>query len=332
MDNAMRYLRYSLFAIRYSLLVAVGCLLLFASALHAQTEELIPFGDMDQWVDRQIKESGIIGGATKHVYAIGPTCVITDNSAYTNMGGSPWGSSNVLARVSGITKTNTSVFPDTHGDGLCARMDTRMESVKVLGIVNITVLAAGSIFLGSMHEPIRGTKNPQKMLESGIPFTRRPAALRYDYRVTASDRPCRIRATGFGRQTDVAGRDSCVTCLLLQQRWEDDEGNIYARRIATLVVYYDQTTDWVTDATYPLIYGDASQQPGYLPQLMDLKAEIRYAVNSRGESVPIQEVEWGTGDETPTHLFIQFASSHGGAYIGSPGNSFYIDNVRLVYE
>ena len=24
--------------------------------------EMVPFGDMDQWVDRQIKESGIIGG------------------------------------------------------------------------------------------------------------------------------------------------------------------------------------------------------------------------------------------------------------------------------
>ena len=40
-----------------------------------------------------------------------------------------------------------------------------MESVKVLGLVNITVLAAGSIFTGSVHEPIKGTKNPQKMLQ-----------------------------------------------------------------------------------------------------------------------------------------------------------------------
>lgn len=51
-----------------------------------------------------------------------------------------------MARVSGITKTNTSVFPETRGDGFCARLDTRMESVKVLGIVDITVLAAGSMF------------------------------------------------------------------------------------------------------------------------------------------------------------------------------------------
>ena len=39
---------------------------------------MIPFGNMDQWIDRQIKESGIIGGATKNVYAIGPTATVTE--------------------------------------------------------------------------------------------------------------------------------------------------------------------------------------------------------------------------------------------------------------
>ena len=33
---------------------------------------MINYGDMDHWIDRQIKESGIIGGDTKHVWAIGP--------------------------------------------------------------------------------------------------------------------------------------------------------------------------------------------------------------------------------------------------------------------
>ena len=37
-----------------------------ASAQHKV--EMIPFGNMDQWIDRQIKESGIIGGATKNVF------------------------------------------------------------------------------------------------------------------------------------------------------------------------------------------------------------------------------------------------------------------------
>ena len=52
---------------------------------------MINYGDMDHWVDRQVKESGIIGGETKHVWAIGPTMTIEGDEAYTNKGGSPWG-------------------------------------------------------------------------------------------------------------------------------------------------------------------------------------------------------------------------------------------------
>ena len=279
---------------------------------------MIPFGNMDQWVDRQIEESGIIGGATKHVYAIAPTAVITDNSAYRNMGGSPWATSNVMARVAGITKTNTSVFPEKREDGYCARMDTRMESVKVFGLIDITVLAAGSVFLGEMHEPIKGTKNPQKMINSGIPFTKKPIAIQFDYKVKMSDRENRIRATGFSRITDVPGRDFPAAILLLQKRWEDEDGNIYAKRVGTMVVrYYTTTGTWKNNVTYPILYGDITGNPTYKAHMMRLQVEERYAVNSKGESVPIQEVAWGTADDVPTHLVLQFTSSHGGAYVGS---------------
>lgn len=294
--------------------------------------EMIPFGEMDQWVDRQIKESGIIGGETKHVYAIAPTATITDNSAYENMGGSPWGTSNVMARVAGITKTNTSVFPEARGNGYCCRMDTRMESVKVFGLVDITVLAAGSMFLGEMHEPIRGTKNPQKNINSGIPFVKKPVAIQFDYKVKMSDREKRIRATGFSRITDVEGKDYPAVILLLQKRWEDEKGNIYAKRVGTMVVRYDQTVDeWQNDVAYPVMYGDISGDPAYKSHMMRLQVEERYATNSKGDYVPIQEVAWGNKDDVPTHMVLQFTSSHGGAYIGSPGNSLWIDNVRLVY-
>lgn len=293
--------------------------------------EMMPFGNMDQWIDRQIKESGIIGGATKHVYAIGPVATIAENKAYKNMGGSPWATSNVMARVAGVTKTNTSVFPEKRGNGFCARMDTRMESVKVLGLVDITVLAAGSMFLGEVHEPIKGTKNPQKMLNSGIPFTKKPVAIQFDYKVRMSDREKRIRATGFSRITDVEGKDFPAVILLLQKRWEDGKGNIYAKRVGTMVVRYYATTDWHDNATYPIMYGDITGNPAYKSHMMRLQVEERYALNSKGESVPIREVAWGTEEDVPTHLVLQFTSSHGGAYIGSPGNSLWIDNVKLVY-
>lgn len=294
--------------------------------------EPIPFGDMDRWIDRQIKESAIIGGETKHVYAIGPTMTIESNEAYENMGGSPWASSNILARVAGITKTNTSVFPEKRGDGYCARLDTRMESVKALGFINITVLAAGSVFLGEMHEPITGTKNPMRKLDTGIPFTQKPKALRFDYKIRMSERENRIRATGFSRIKDVEGKDYPEVNLFLQKRWEDKDGNIYAKRVATMVVRFDHTTnDWQNDATFTLLYGDITGHPDYDPDMMRLQVQERYAVNSKGESVPIQEVGWGTAGDEPTHLQLQFTSSHGGAYIGSPGNSFWVDNVEFVY-
>lgn len=315
----------------YRLFVIAGMALCSVAAMAQNKVEPLPFGNMDQWVTREIKESGIIGGNTKKVYAIGPTATIVGAKPYTNQGGSPWATSNVMARVSGITKTNTSVFPEKRGDGFCARLDTRMESVKVLGIVDITVLAAGSMFLGTVHEPIKGTKNPNKMLQMGIPFTKRPVAIQFDYKVKMSDRENRIRATGFSKITDVAGKDFPAVILTLQKRWEDADGNVYAKRVGTMVNYYYHSTDWKNNATYEIMYGDITGNPNYKAHQMRLGADERYTINSKGESVPVREVAWGTEEDVPTHLILQFTSSHGGAYIGSPGNSLYIDNVKLVY-
>lgn len=292
----------------------------------------IPFGNMDQWVTRKIHESGIIGGATKTLFEIGPTQTIEKNEAYKNLGGSPWGTSNVMAKVAGITKTNTSVFQEKRDNGYCARLETRMESVKVFGIVDITVLAAGSMFLGEVHEPISGTKNPQKMLGMGTPFTQKPKAVRFDYKIKMSGDPNRIKATGFSKQTTVSGKDYPAVYMLLQKRWEDAKGNVYAVRVGTMVVYFDKTTnDWVNGATYPVLYGNITKNPEFVEERMKIQDETRYTLNSKGKSVPIQEVGWATANDAPTHMILQFTSSHGGAYIGSPGNTMWIDNVSLVY-
>lgn len=299
----------------------------------AAQEKVVPiaFGDMDKWIVREIHESKIIGGATKYLYELGPTDTIVGNIAYQNKGGSPWANSNVMAKVAGIVKTNTSVFPEKRGEGSCARLETRMEKVKVLGIVDIEVVAAGSIFLGKVHEPIKGTKNPQGMLCTGVPFTNRPKAIRFDYKIKMVPEDYRIRSTGFSRKTKIAGADSMEVNLFLQKRWEDKEGNVYAKRIGTLVHRFISSTDgWVNDATFPVMYGDITSRPEYEPY-MRIQAEERYTVNSEGESVPIKEIGWAEENETPTHLILQFTSSNGGAYIGSPGNTMWIDNVKLVY-
>lgn len=316
---------------RINHLLALAALLGCAS-LHAQErEELLPFGDMNQWIKREIKESSIIGGAQKEIYAVGPTQTIKGEIPYKPTGGSPWATSNVMAKVVGIVKTNSSVFPERRDGGYCARLDTHMEGVKVFGVVDITVLAAGSLFLGEVHEPIKSTKNPNGLLLMGVPFTKHPKALRFDYKVRIADREKRIRATGFGRETDVDGKDHAAVVCLLQKRWEDKEGNVYASRVGTFAIQYDKSCDWQNAATYTILYGDITYNPAYRADLMKLNAYEYNTVNSRGKSVPIKEVSWAAPDEAPTHIILQFASSHGGAYIGTPGNSLWVDNVKLVY-
>lgn len=319
-----------------ALFLAIACMplsVVLADGDGVTSENVVPFayGDMDNWIVREIHESGIIGGNTKWLYELGPSDTIVGNTAFRNMGGSPWATSNVMAKVAGVVKTNTSVFPEKRGDGMCARMETRYESVKVFGLVDIEVIAAGSVFLGTVHEPIKGTKNPQAMLQSGVPFSKKPKALRFDYKVKAAPEKNRVRSTGFIRKSTVAGQDSLAVILLLQKRWEDEEGNVYSKRVGTMVQRYTESTpDWVNDATYPILYGNITSKPEYKPY-MRIQVEERYTLNSKGKSVPIQEVGWAEPGEAPTHMVLQFTSSHGGAYIGSPGNTFWIDNVELIY-
>ena len=319
-----------------ALFLAIACMplsVVLADGDGVTSENVVPFayGDMDNWIVREIHESGIIGGNTKWLYELGPSDTIVGNTAFRNMGGSPWATSNVMAKVAGVVKTNTSVFPEKRGDGMCARMETRYESVKVFGLVDIEVIAAGSVFLGTVHEPNKGTKNPQAMLQSGVPFSKKPKALRFDYKVKAAPEKNRVRSTGFSRKSTVAGQDSLAVILLLQKRWEDEEGNVYSKRVGTMVQRYTESTpDWVNDATYPILYGNITSKPEYKPY-MRIQVEERYTLNSKGKSVPIQEVGWAEPGEAPTHMVLQFTSSHGGAYIGSPGNTFWIDNVELIY-
>ena len=253
------------------------------------------------------------------------------NTPYTNKGGSPWGSSNVLAHVSGIYKTNNSVYRDKHEGGYCAKLVTHIEKVKVLGLINIKVLAAGSLFLGDVREPITSTKDGPKAINWGIPFTARPKAVRFDYKTYMPNVAHRIKQTGFSSASTVAGRDYAIAVLYLQKRHEDAQGNITAKRVGTMVVKYGKSTNgWVENATYTIHYGDIRHMAGYDAATMGLRS-TDYARNSKGKRVPVKEVGWASAGDTPSHLILQFSSSHGGAYIGTPGNTLWIDNVAMVY-
>lgn len=299
-----------------------------------ETVQFFKYGNFDQWLVRNIKESGIIGGQTKTLYCIAPNATWNNNNAYHGSGGSPWASSNVLAKVSGVTKTNVSVYREARkGHGYCAKLVTHFEEVKVLGLINIKVLAAGSIFLGQMLEPITDTKNPMAKMNVGVRFTKKPKALIFDYKVKLSPEPNRIKQTGFGGASTVAGRDYADCVLFLQKRWEDANGNIYAKRVATMVKRFGEDADeWVNDARFTIHYGDITNEPFYTDAWALTSGEtVRYARNSKGKIVEVKEVGWGDENDTPTHIVLQFDSSHGGAYVGSIGNTLWVDNVRLAY-
>ena len=296
-----------------------------------QGDQLLPFGNLDSWYIRKIKESHLMGGKVKTLYEVAPKGSTDDAVPYRNLGGSPWATSNVLAKPVGIVKTNTSVYrEEREGHGYCAKLYTHLESCKVLGMVNIEVLAAGSLFLGELVEPVNSAKNPYGKMSFGMPFTKRPKAIKFDYKTKIVGTPNRIKK-GVGGRSTVKGMDMADCVLYLQKRHEDAKGNITAKRVGTMVVRFGKSTDrWVEDATYTIHYGDIRHMAGYQAATMGLRS-TDYARNSKGKSVPVREVGWAAADETPTHLILQFSSSDGGAYIGTPGNTLWIDNVALVY-
>lgn len=282
----------------------------------AGSMQFIPKGNFESWSAQTIKESGIIGGNTVTLMHIG----------------GPWGSSNVWAKVSGVTKTNISVYRDNHpGHGHCAKLYTHIVEAKVLGIINIKVLAAGSIFLGNTIQPITDTKNPMAKLNAGIRFTKRPKAIVFDYK-THIVKGNRIRQNGITKGSTVAGQDMADCILYLQKRWEDAKGNIYAKRVGTMVHRFSSSTNWRNNQSFTIHYGDIRKQGFYNSAwALTSGAVTKYARNSKGRMVPVKEVGWAAANETPTHIVLQFDSSHGGAYVGTVGNTLWVDNVRLAY-
>lgn len=323
---------------RYGIAITSIISLTIASGVASQAAQLrlekIKYGDMNSWVTRTVGESRVIGGNNRTIYEIGPNTVISgENKAYTPLGGSPWGTSNVYAHVSGISKGSNAVYPDVRsGSDRCAKLTSKIETLKVLGIINLDVMVSGSIFLGQMLEPITSTKNPYAKMEMGIPYTKRPKALVFDYKVDMPASLTRTKATGFGGKKTLPGRDAAVVFVFLQRRWEDAKGNIHAKRVATGGERFKVGSGWKNGHQIPLHYGDYSAQPGYQKWLKLLPRERSYyARNSKGKMVPVIEEGWDDADATPTHAIVMMSAGSGEAYVGSEGLTLYVDNVAFGF-
>lgn len=300
----------------------------------AQHREAIPYAHFEQWVTRHITESPILGGNARSLYAIAPDTVINGAVAYRNLGGSPWATSNAYANIIGIKKVSCTAVPENReGGGKCARLDSKLEVVRVLGMVDIEVLISGSIYLGELYEPIRSVNNPYGKMTMGIPFTKRPKKLIFDYNLSMSKNGNRIYSTGLSPKKVVQGPDSAEVYILLQHRWEDEEGNVYAHRVGTGRERFTQSTDgWVNEYAIDVHYGDISQESYFRPYMDLLNGKRSYScMNSKGKIVPVQEVSWGAPDEEVTHMLVMASSGCGTAFVGAEGTTLLVDNFYLEY-
>ena len=292
--------------------LAVGLVITFlfiALGAHAQERiEPIPFGDFEHWKSSTIKESSLIGGQTKTLYKIGGS----------------WSSSNAHAKAFGIDKVSVSVTPEKRGEGTCCRMESTLETVSAIGI-DFKALATGSIFTGKMIDVVgmKQSNDPNSAIDMGVPFTGRPSALLLDYKALIQDAAA-VYAPAKTKVKEVAGRDKGHITLILQHRWEEN-GHVYAYRVGTAVQYINQTTDWKNDFRLPIVYGEAGKS------YKELSNNTLKTHNSKGEMVCIEEVDFRE-DVQPTHLIIQISAGSMPPFTGCPGNTIWVDNIKLVYN
>ena len=305
--------------------------LLASLSAFAQRYEKVPFGDFEQWVVRYIDESQIIGGQRKTLYVIGPTDTIIGNEAY-DYKKTIWATSNAFAKVMGVTKTSTNVTPDRGPTGRCAKLATQYACCKVAGMVNIKVLAGGSIYWGKMLEPITGVSDPYAFMDWGIPFTKRPKAMVLNYRSVIPNTGKLVKGTTF-RTIEFDGYDPAEIMFVLQYRWEDEKGNIHAKRVGTAIYHVDQTSHgWISDFRIPVIYGDARESPDYKPYMDLITGEkTMYALNSKGKKKPLIEEDWADADCPATHAIMVITSGSQGAFVGALDNILWVDEIRLEY-
>ena len=125
-------------------------------------ETINSYGTLDRWSVREVKESGIIGGKVAHLFEFyGNQETVKTRKPFEAPEGYLWRTNNVLAVVAGVTKTSNTVYPEKRGDGYCARLETHMESVKVMGVINMDVTCQGACSLSAVWRNLSRIRKPR---------------------------------------------------------------------------------------------------------------------------------------------------------------------------
>lgn len=285
------------------------------------------YSSLDDWYVRELKESVVLSGKTISLYEVGK--MHGEPGLFSKDPRSPWRTTNIYANML-LDVGNTRVFPEKRGNGYCARLETKIRKDNIAGI-KLDVLLAGTIFLGEKIEPVKGVKDPVKNVSQGIPFDQKPRAVKFDYKYHLG----KTRVEAVYRKEIIAGEDKADFSVILQKRWEDKNGNVFAERIGgTRHFFTGEQKEWINGAEFQIYYGDATHLPQYDPKTMGLIPGVGevYVLNSKNKLVPLVETGWGNKDDIPTHMIMYFTSSYEGIqYRGSEESVFWIDNIELVY-
>lgn len=290
----------------------------------------LKYSSLDYWYSRKVKESSLLSGKTVDLYEVGK---VDDKSDFYDTTlkdeNSPWCTTNIYSKMV-LDIGNTRVFPEKRGNGYCCRLETGIRKDNILGF-KVEVLIAGTLFLGEMIEPVKGLKDPLKNVNQGVPFSWKPKAVKFDYKYNVGEK--RVNATTNVK--NVEGTDKAEFCVILQKRWEDKNGNVFATRIGGARQFFTGSVDqWINGAMFPVTYGDATHLKEYDEKTMGLIPGVSevYVKNSQNNMVSLVETGWGKPDDIPTHMILYFTSSYRGVdYTGSPETVFWVDNIELVY-
>lgn len=321
----------------YLTITAAAVLLSVGLSAQNSVSDINRYCDFEKWTVREIKESPIIGGKTKYLYEFfgSPTDTLRYNSKQSKAFKAPtdylWRTNNVYAKVSGIEKCSITDFPEKRGDGWCIRIETHVEKLKVAGMINMEVVCQGAFLLGKLNEPIKDTKDPMAKPLYGVPFTGRPTALQFDYKAIVGNEV--IKGTGMSKLKPMGYKDYPEFAIILQKRWEDEDGNIHALRVGTGIERITQDVpSWNNGHRLVVHYGDITGESFYKDYmgLLNGTAMDLHAINSKGKNVTIIEEGWADKDETPNFLIVKFISSCNPAFQGGVGNTLWLDNIKLI--
>ncbi len=296
---------------------------------HAQLKP-IPYGDFETWSVHYIQESRLMGGQLSPIYIPAPTDTLISNKAYQYADPKDmWTTSNGYVEILKICKTSLSVMPDVQDDayhGTACKMVVKQQDVVVLGL-DVHFIMAGTLYAGRTHEPFIPFGDNDLNIEFGFPIEGCPQAVVFDYKAEVSPDSTLTQCKALGKAKLIKGFDCPKVYCLLQRRWEDDKGNIYAERVGTAQMYVTESTDWVDGFVLRIKYGEVTN-----PTRHERLQSWMHQMNSKGRNVPVKEVGWAAEGTQPTHICLSFAAScldQGGT--GHLGNAFWVDNIGLLY-